>query len=118
MKILVACLLSSLVAALSTTVLFGIEGGFAAESFGLMLIVFLYALAISLVIGIPFHYAAKRVRKERGVYYAIAGSLSAIAVPLSSLFSREADISVVKLIPVLAIAGLMAGWTFHQVSHA
>jgi membrane protein YdbS with pleckstrin-like domain len=118
LKALLACLVSSLVVALSIAVYSTVENGFRAEMFGLMVIAFLYALPVTLVIGLPFRYVAKRLRKEGSVYYAGAGLLVGAAfmiVPMVA--SRHVDSSLLKTAAVLAIAGFLAGWTFDRVSN-
>jgi hypothetical protein len=115
-KTILACLLSSVVAASSIAVYSGIENGVGTEILGLMLIAFLYALVVSVVIGVPFRCIAQRLGKQRSIYYAGAGALvgaSFTIVPL--LASRGSDPSLVKLTLTLTIAGLLAGWTFHRV---
>ena len=118
MKALLACLISSLVVAFCFAVYSAVENGFSTGIFGLMLIAFLFALAVAVVIGLPFRYVAKRLRKEGSVYYAGAGLLvggAFMIVPM--IASRHADSSLVKTAAVLAIAGCLAGWTFDRVAN-
>jgi hypothetical protein len=117
MKTILAALLSSVVVAFSIAVYSSIENGIGSEILGLILIAFLYALAVAVVIGVPFHYIAKRFRKQRRIYYASAGGLVGAAFPIVPLLaSRGSDPSLVKLTLILAVAGFLAGWTFHRVS--
>ena len=127
MKTLAACLLSSLVAALVVAICSGagnyFGGSFSTENddvlrlLDLMFFVFLYALGVAVVIGVPFHLVSKMILKERGLCYAIAGSLAAIAFIIAPLVeSRGANPALLKLALILAVAGLLAGWTFFRVS--
>ena len=117
MKTALACLLSSIVAAFSIAVYSGIENGVGMEILGLMLIAFLYALAVAVVIGVPFQYIARRFGKQRSVHYAATGALVGAAFSIVPLLeSRGSDPSLMKLTLTLAVAGFLAGWTFHRVS--
>jgi len=119
LKALLACLISSLVVAVFFAVYSAVENGVGPEMFGLMLIAFLYALAVALVIGLPFRYVAKRLRKEGSVYYAGAGLLVGAAFMIAPMIaSRHVDASLLKTAAVLAVAGCVAGWTFNRVSNA
>jgi hypothetical protein len=118
LKALLACLISSLVVALCFAVYSAVENGFSEVIIGGMLIAFLYALAVALIIGLPFHYVAKRLRRKGSVYYAGAGSLVGAAFMIVPMIaSRHVDSSLVKTAAVLAIAGCLAGWTFDRVAN-
>jgi hypothetical protein len=90
-----------------------IENGFIFETLSVMLIAFLYALAVAVIIGLPFQLFFK---KAKAAHFAIAGSLAGTAILVPALIStRGADPSVLKLTLTLLIAGSIAGWTFHSV---
>ena len=118
MKALLACLISSLVVAFCLAGYSVVENGFSTAIFGLMLIAFLYALAVAVVIGLPFRYFAKRLLKEGSVYYAGAGLLvGALFMVVPMIATRHVDSSLVMTAAVLAIAGCLAGWTFDRVAN-
>jgi hypothetical protein len=119
LKTLLACLLSSFVVAIVVGTYSVAENGLRIEIFGLLLIVFLYAFAVALVIGLPFHYVARRLGKANGICYAAAGALVGATFFLGPLIaSRGTDPSFLKLALTLSVAGFLAGWTFHQTLRA
>ncbi len=83
--------------------------------FGLMLIAFFYTLAVALILGMPFHYLLGRIGKQKIIYYATAGAVVGPAIMIAHLEAiSEFDASAVKLTIVLAVAGVLAGATFHR----
>jgi hypothetical protein len=95
-----------------------LENGIKVEMFGAALIAFLYALAVAFVIGLPFRLIVRRFGKEGSIYYACAGLLVGAAFMLVPVVaSQHADSSVLRTATVLAVAGLVAGWTFDRVSN-
>lgn len=116
MRILLTCLASSVVGALTITLLAGIENGFTIGSLGLMLIAFLYLLAVALVIGLPFHFLVTKRRFDKLAYYAIFGTLVGIGFMVIPLVRSDgSDPSLWKAVGGLATAGFLTGSTFHQV---
>ena len=115
-KTLLACLCSSLIVA-GVVVAYSIfENGIAFEVLGGMLIAFLFALAASLLIGVPIHCVLQRLGRRRKSYYGMFGFMlgaSFTIIPLVT--SRLSDPSLLKLTIILAIAGLLSGLTFHRI---
>lgn len=117
MKTLLACLLSSAVAAGAIALCFAIaEGGFTRDILGMMVFAFLYVLIVAVVIGIPFRYMARRLGRQSGVCFATAGGLVGAAFVLLLLASGPFNSTLAKIALILAIAGSLAGWTFYRVS--
>ena len=118
MKAFAACLVSSLVVGLSFAAYSAFENGVKVEMFGVMLVAFLYALAVAFVIGLPFRFVVRRLGKKGGIYYACAGLFIGVAfVIVPMVASRHVDSSLLKTAAVLAVAGFVAGWTFDRVSN-
>jgi hypothetical protein len=118
-KVVFACLLSALVVAAAMAVYSIVENGVSFEMLGVSLIGFVYALAIAFVIGVPCLYAAKKIGKTKPLYFAIVGGLVGTAfmiVPF--VLSGGSDLSVLKTMVVLGLAGALAGFTFGRVSQA
>jgi hypothetical protein len=119
MKTLLACLFSSFIVAGVLAIYSVIENGVAIEVLGVMLIAFLYALAVSLIIGLPSHYVFKRLGRNRAGYYVTIGIVAGLAFTIAPLVtSRLSDPSLLKLTLTLAVAGVLAGITFHRVANA
>lgn len=118
MKVLLACLVSSLETGLIFAAYSAFETGFRVEMLGVGLIAFLYALAVALLVGLPFRFAFRALGREGGFYYGCAGALAGaglMIVPMVASF--RLDSSTLKTVAVLAVAGFVAGWTFDRVSN-
>lgn len=118
MKVLLACLVSSLEVGLIFAAYSLFETGFRVEMLGVGLIAFLYALAVALLVGLPFRFAFRALGKVGGIYYGSAGALvgaGMMIVPMVASF--RLDSSTLKTVAVLALAGFVAGWTFDRISN-
>jgi hypothetical protein len=116
---LLACLCSSLIVAGVVAAYSIFENGIAFEVLGVMLIAFLFALAASLLIGVPIHCVLQRLGRRRKSYYGMLGSMLGAAFTIIPLVtSRLSDPSLLKLTIILAIAGLLSGLTFHRIVKA
>jgi hypothetical protein len=117
MRMIFACLLSALVVAVVMAVYSIVENGLAFEVFGVSLIGFIYALAVAIILGLPFLYVAQRSGKTNPFYFAAAGALVGCAFMIVPLVrSGGADLSVAKTLVVLGVAGAVAGLTLRRVS--
>jgi hypothetical protein len=64
------------------------------------------------------HYILKRLGKNRKGYYAATGMVVGTAFTIAPLVtSRLTDRSLLELTLVLAVAGFLAGVTFHRVAN-
>jgi len=115
MRALFACFISAAVASAVIAASAIIQNGIMFETLGVMLVAFLYALAVAVIIGLPFQFFFK---KAKVAHFAIAASLAGVAITIPGLIiTRGVDSSLLKLSLTLATAGLIAGWTFYSVSH-
>jgi len=113
-KTFFACLLSSAVAAVTISALAAVKNGISTETFGLMLIAFLYILVVSLVIGIPLHFALKK-REAKSADYAGSGAITGAAFAVVPFVISGGSSRIrVEFVFGLALAGLLAGWTFYR----
>ena len=115
-KSFLACLIASVAAAVVIGLYSVTEAkAITTETFGVMFIAFLFAFALAVIVGLPFHYIAQRWRKENALNYSMAGLFAGIAIPIVPLVaSRAFDSSLLKTMLVLALAGFIGGRTFFK----
>jgi hypothetical protein len=117
---LMACLVSSLIVGLFFGVFTWIEEEFRTRSFFQGTVFgFVFAMAIALLVGLPFLRLTRRRKITGGYYYARTSVLVAAAVLIGVLVAvRKFDAFAAKTAVVLVVSSAFAGLAFNRIANA
>ena len=118
MKLARACVFSALCATVSFAALLTTVGGVGREAVEIIPGAFFWALVIALLLGLPFHFVAKRVGKEGYSIYGSAGALiGAIYLLTPALLTQATDLPFLLRVGLpLVISGFAGGSAFYRIT--